>query len=501
MNVADALSGRAGLEGILWMLAGAPRRALRRELGALLPATDALGPQRLRHARLRPGRKLIAYYEVRVRAEGGEYRPRPIAVTWTLEAGPDRDHNTTADFAALQAEAARLGVAQPFRELAAEVPAWGMRVLVSPLDPRFGQLVRLSDPGYVGDKLARAYAPNPKAPYPFRPRACAVTPIRYRPGKRHVLRYDCLDGARRATVFAKLYTGDRGALVFRVANQAADWLAEHADGVTSVRPLAYVPEDAVVFYPRAPGAPLFEHLRRPCRDAAGCLERAGAALRVLHDLPEPPAGSLQIHDFTAEIEEIAMASNHIAVLIPPVGTAIEALLDHARGLHERLPLEPPTFTHGDFKCEHLWIAQGRLTLIDFDTCRLADPALDIGKFLADLQLWYAAYDRSGVEQAQEKFLAGYAPGAPSGRLIRARLYEAVELVKMTARRVPLYERDWARRTERLVRRAQAVMNELQRALGLPSSHPSLHCSAGMFQGSPHIRGGRGHQSSARGGRD
>lgn len=380
MRLADALSGRAGLEGILWMLAGAPPRALRRELGALLPVADALGPQRLRHARLRLGRALIAYYDVRVRAEGGEFRTRPIAVTWTLEAGPDRDHNMTSDLAALQTEAARRGVAQPFWELAAEVPAWGMRVLVFPLDPRFGQLIRLSDPGY-----ARACTPSLKAP--SRLQACAVSPIRYRPGKRHVLRYDCLDGARRATVFGKLYTGDRGKQVFHVANQAADWLAEHADGVTAVRPLAYVPEDAVLLYPRAPGAPLFEHLRRPCRDAARCLERAGVALRVLHHLPEPPAGSVKIHDVTAEIGEIAVASNHTATLLPPVGTAIEALLDQARGLHERLPLEPPTFTHGDFKLEHILVARGRLTLIDFDTCRLADPALDVGKFLADLQLW------------------------------------------------------------------------------------------------------------------
>ena len=60
MNLVDALSGRAKLEGIQWMLrSGAPRRALRRELSALLPTPDMLGPCQLRYARFGPGRKLM----------------------------------------------------------------------------------------------------------------------------------------------------------------------------------------------------------------------------------------------------------------------------------------------------------------------------------------------------------------------------------------------------------------------------------------------------------
>jgi hypothetical protein len=98
---------------------------------------------------------------------------------------------------------------------------------------------------------------------------------------------------------------------------------------------------------------------------------------------------------------------------------------------------------------------------------LADPALDIGKFLADLQFWYAAYDQPGMEQAQQMFLAGYTPGAPSERLVRARLYEAVELVKMAVRRVPLFDHDWACRIKRLIHTAQAVLNDLELTLGLP----------------------------------
>src|SRR2546430_14418967 len=134
----------------------------------------------------------------------------------------------------------------------------------------------------------------------------------------------------------------------------------------------------------------------------------------------------------------------------------------AQALHQRLPQEPPTFTHGDFKSEHVWVAPGGPTLIDFDSSHLADPALDVGKFLADLQLWHVTRQQPGLEQAQDRFLAGYAPGAPAERQVRARLYEVAGLVKITARRVRLFDDGWASRTPQLIHPAHALMYDLSR---------------------------------------
>ena len=470
LNLADAQSGPANLRGIQWVLLSAtPRRILRDQLRALLSAPAMLASCHLRRARLKPGLQLTAYYAALVRVEGAErFCARPIAVTWRLDGDADRRQAGDAP-AGIQAEAVCRGVAAPFRQLTADLPEWGMHIQVSPLDARFPQLVRLSDPRYVRDMLAGAHAAEEVLNSRY-----TVTPVRYHPGQRHVLRYAPVDTTKGGVVVAKLYTEQEGAYVFRVASHAAAWLAEHGEGVTAVRPLGYIAEDSVVLYPALFGAPLSERLRRPSLGVARCLERTGAALRALHHLPQALSGPLQSHAFAVEVNEIAQqAIDHIPALLPSVGKEIGALLHRARELHELLPQEPPTFTHGDFKSEHVWVAPGGPVLIDFDSSCLADPAYDVGKFLADLHLWYVTYNQPELEEAQERFLLKYAPGAPDGRLLRARLYEAVELVKI-ARRVPLFDRDWVSLTRQAIRRAQAVMNDLERTLGLPAKPLSLN---------------------------
>jgi len=40
--------------------------------------------------------------------------------------------------------------------------------------------------------------------------------------------------------------------------------------------------------------------------------------------------------------------------------------------------------------------------------------------------------------------------------------------------VPLFDPDWAPRTRQAIRRAGAVLRELERTLGLPATPPSVH---------------------------
>src|SRR5215212_2136545 len=455
LDVTTALSGSAGLAGVQWLLLEAPAHdAL---LGALKDVLDdgtTISAIKLQRAKYKPGRYLTTYHAVELHSAGGP-STRLIEVNW-LPPGSADPHGERAATLAMQAEAIERGLALPFHSLLAEQAEWGMVAQIFPLDADFPKLARLADPTYVRDVLAAEAAVQPAAP------SYRITPIRYRPGQRHVLRYDPIDVAGRVdeggTLFAKIYNSDKGARTFEVAARISDWLAEQNNGISAVRPLAYIAAEGLVLYPRVVGTPLSELLRQPGPTTDAYLRAAGAAIRALHQTPESLI-ALQPHSFAKELKGIISASEHVHPLLPATSAAIASLIERSGALHQLLPQEPPAFAYGDFKADHLWVTPAGMTLIDFDTCYLSDPAIDLGKFLADIQWWYDGYGLEGVASAQAQFLFGYGP-TTAGRLARARLYEALVLTKSTVRRVKLFDPDWAARTERLIGRATAVLNGL-----------------------------------------
>lgn len=475
MNVADVLSGRAKLKGIRWLLLSASaHKVLADRLRALLPARAAVGPFCLREVRFKPRRRLTAYYDAVVHGEREQaYGVRPIAVTWGSETETSRG-GERIDVTEVQADPVRREVAAPFLLLVGDLPERNMHIRVWPLDPRFTQLARLSDPQHVNLMLGTVLSSGDAAGGRFRISDYTVTSIKYRPGRRHVLRYDPRYPAKCPTVFAKPYIVEEGkracrredgARAFRVARDVADQLAERGKGVSGLRPLAYVAEDALVLYPQLRGVPLCNHARQLGVDSAGWLRLAGLSLSALHQLPVTLAGRPEPYGLAAEIRSIARKSHHIPALLPELGSAIQALLDRAEELHDRLPQQPPTFTHGDCKTEHIWAAADGLTMMDFDSSRVADPALDLGYFLADWQFQQPAQSQARTGEMCQSLLAGYAAHAPRDFLIRVRLCEAAKLLKCAVRRVQPFEDDWMSRVKQIADRAEALIDDVHRRLG------------------------------------
>jgi hypothetical protein len=361
--------------------------------------------------------------------------------------------------AALQADAEARGLLQPFHQLWGAVPGWGIQFQLWPLDVEFPQLARLGDARYTPDLFRSAGLPTDSS------QAYSVTPIRYRPGERHVLLFSTLpagqppEPARR--LYAKLYRSPQAAARgYRIANRVADYLEGNVRGFRGVRPAGWNELEGVVFYPHAPGVPVSGQLGRSPGWLADQLLQTGRALCALHNSPPELQAELEADSFADEIRVTWRATEYVRVLLPGTERLIGSLIDRIQALHERLPAEPPTFTHSDFKADHLLASPDGLTLIDFDTCALADPALDLGKFLADLDWWFHLTRTSGVTQAQETFLQGYALGDEAGRLSRARLYHALILLKITARRSRLYSKHWAAQVTLMVERAGMVLDEV-----------------------------------------
>jgi hypothetical protein len=455
MESAESLSGRAGIAGLQWLLLGVPaHETLRGALAGLLEDGAVLGEVMLQRAKYKPGRYLTTYHAAQV-VQGSATSTHLVEANWRMPGGAD-PRGELSELLIMQDEAGARGLASPFRALLAEDSEWGLYIQVFPLDVEFPKLARLADPDYVCKLLGTERVVEALAP------AYQITPIRYRPGQRHVLRYDPLNPAGQAdpqsALFAKVYNSDKGARTVAVATRVSDWLAEQDGGIHAVRPLAYIAGENLALYPHVRGTPLSELLRDGGPAAADYLYAAGRAIRALHTTPETLV-ELQPHSFAKELKSITSASEHIAPLLPATGVRIRAILEQAQALHQVLPEDPPAFAYGDFKADHLWVTPAGMTLIDFDTCYLCDPAIDLGKFLADIQWWHDVYGLGGVAEAQSHFLAGYGE-ITTVRRGRARLYEALVLTKSTVRRVKLFDSDWAPRTERLIARADQVLKEL-----------------------------------------
>src|SRR6266704_2935161 len=175
MNIDDVLSGRTGSQGIRLLLSTTAKKALADQLRALLPAGATVGPCHLREVSFKLGRKLTAYYDALVsKGSGEEYRVRPIAVTW----GADINTEQPEQAGELQAEAVSRAVGAPFRQLLADDPELGMHIQVWPLDARFPQLVRLSDPQHAEAMLADAQAWRAGGSQQRRTTNCKITAIK-----------------------------------------------------------------------------------------------------------------------------------------------------------------------------------------------------------------------------------------------------------------------------------------------------------------------------------
>ena len=409
-----------------------------------LPSTCGSVVLQLVRAKVKPGRKLTAEYEVVLPSAGLRRR---IAVTWV---GPCATAPGPSPGA--EDEAHRRGVLAPFHRSWLVSDDGRMSVSVAPVDGAFPQLVRLHDPAHamillrasrvtagLGDEAARVVV---------------VETIRYRPGQRHVLRV--VAGAGGPAWYAKVYRDGTGRRAIDAAAQAAAAFAAAGGGAAGVLPSAgaYVAAARVAFWPEVIGVPLAEAVTRSTAAAAEAVRATGAGLRLVHEAPVA-AGSPAGPDAVAQARTTLRTAELLDALAPAVGARLRSAVGRALERLEALPAERPTVTHGDVKCDNVLVGESGVHFLDFDRAGRGDPAADVGKFLADLRWWTAGDDRA-TARLHDSFLRGYGR-VDASRLARARAYDGLLHLRMAARRVPIQDPDWAPRVDRAVSAAAATL--------------------------------------------
>jgi hypothetical protein len=439
------LSGAADHRSLRAALLGEGRAAVAGALRSMVGDHVALSSFRLRRAYYKPGRKLTVNYDVRVAGGPG---PTPVAVMWSLGDGTLPDAGELA-----RGEAQLRGAEFPtgFERLWAFQPSRRMMVLAAPLDPDFPGLGPMSDPASAAGALAMVPGPSP---------LCTVRPIRYRPGQRHVLEYRA---GRSPRFFAKLYRPGRcDGVAASVSALAATLERAGVSGVRAVRPAAVLSEAGAILYREAHGTPLSEWLGTGHPGAATGLRRAGRFLGILHSWAPGPASGFGERRLEDDVLAVNRACEAMAALRPDLGVTAARVVDVAGHAIDGLEQEDPTLVHGDMKAHHLLVGAGAMHVLDADRCGRADPALDVGKLVADLRWWAWASGRGDAAAAEAELLRGY--GGGGARLARARFYAALMLVKMAARRVSVAERDWERRSAQVLALAgQALLIDLATA--------------------------------------
>ncbi|MEY2477760.1 MAG: hypothetical protein QOG87_3075 [Actinomycetota bacterium] len=369
--------------------------------------------------RCRPGKALYLgadgcglRYDVEIRDESGHRR----SVLLLGRVLPDDD--ATADY--------QQSVAVLADRVAGRLDAAGMRPWAAlpgnlvvhrfPIDPELPTLADAADPAVVSHVLGSTLEGLQGAD---------VVLGHYGRRERCVLRYDQNPG--NAAMYGKVWTDDRGALV----SDTIDALAGRLGPAAVPRLLAYVPGLRLALLEALAGVPaLAAGLSGTGPDPRRLVGDAAAVAAALHggDLRLPTSRAIDV-----ELDELRGLVDMMATVAPELAAGFDGLLRDivtAAAITDPLPSGP---THGDFTPSQLLSDGDECGLVDFDSMAMAEPALDLGQYLAYLRL---AGAKAGVpaEALGRLFLAEYAATAgmsADGLAARTRVYGCISLFRTT----------------------------------------------------------------------
>lgn len=364
----------------------------------------------------------------------------------------------------------------PFATPVASLESLTMLASVFPVDGDLPALVGATHPASMGDLLGKVF---PRTANGESSPACRVELVRYPARKRCVLRYQ---------VEGQLDTEqtDPWMVYGKVHQHAPDHLA--ASAMLALGELAR----------RGAGGYAF-HVPRPISHAGApelsLLEAIPGQTRTLRRLLKKRARGLADRPGRVTLEGMLDVCAHVAAVLHasriPLGRRKTARTDLRRlraGLAGVEPFAPALarrlvrgcdqlerhfqrsqplglcFSHGDFNHSQFLFDGGVGGLVDFDSLCQAEPAHDLGRFLAYLRVAVRRVDGTTpacfTEALRDRFLCAYHsalqdPRVPLGPLrTRVALYEATTLLDLAMR-------SWLKFKKRRLTQATEILDSLE----------------------------------------
>ena len=333
------------------------------------------------------------------------------------------------------------------------IPSLGMRVYRFPNDPALPSLTKALDPQTVSTALAEGL-PEFQASA-ARILRCDVKLLRFRPGRRCTVRLKVWLREKESgdiynrVLYGKIYHDlEKARHVYQQMLSLSSSISAKHDHVAFAAASAFLPDLVMVLQDPVEGAPLDSLIScdtEACdlRGFAGTMA-AASALAAFHTIGlaagKPRSITSELARFKKRGARIGQVNPELSANIIQLADALSAWLDTLDQWGATICL-----VHGDCKPSQFLINDQRVALLDFDHCGLADPAVDVGTFLATLQQMEVrqtiknrrqpAPCASWMPDLKREFLETYctASGYPSGFWHRAEWYEAVALLRKAIR--------------------------------------------------------------------
>jgi hypothetical protein len=343
----------------------------------------------------------------------------------------------------------------PFSTPIAAIAPLHMVVYVFPIDGELPTLVEATDPRHMVP-VFRETLPDAVAGT-FAVASCRVEPGHYGRQHRCVLRYHVTGAAAGAEreerlIYGKVAADGRGAVSEAAVVALRARLAEQgaAPRFTIPQPLGFRPDLQLALLEAIPGVPqiaqlLAARLRgEPAPPASLTLEEMiDACARIAAALHSSQIELGPRRELADELAGLRAGFAHVRRISPALGARLEDWLARVEAAARQSPPLPLCFSHGDFTYTQLIFDGAATGLVDFDTICRAEPALDLGQFLAYLrvaalkaQKAAAVPSRTLAEplaaQFQQTYRAALDPALAGATHLpdRVAVYEIISLLRM-----------------------------------------------------------------------
>jgi hypothetical protein len=263
-----------------------------------------------------------------------------------------------------------------------------------------------------------------------------IFPVRYTPGLRCVIRYTVQTPSGNKMFYGKSFAGNAERLMKTIIDlhQSSQ---ENEDMPLISSPVAVWPEMEMILQAAVPNGIEFTHfIYDQHYDASvreSWLRKAGRALGVFHNNSTAPSETKTVYDDLRDLQEYTVI---IGKIREDLAAKYEEVIQHINTKVGQFQEPKAVASHGTMRTDQFLLQGDRLAMIDLDSYCWANPARDLGNFLAYL-CWKAIRQPEHaefVERAGRAFLEGYLSVHEDIDERWLSVYQAASLLKIAGRR-------------------------------------------------------------------